>query len=64
MRIEGVTLLMFAFGEIEAESGADEGAAGFRIGIGSEDPALVTAVAEEAHQVGEAELDVGVAEVE
>ena len=64
MGINGITLQMFALREIEAESSADEGTAGFRVGIGGEDPTLMTVVAEDAHQVGEAELDFGVAEVE
>ena len=64
MGVEGITLQMFALREIEAESCTDEGTAGFRVGIGGEDPTLVTVVAEDAHQVGEAELDFGIAEVE
>lgn len=55
---------MLALGQIEAEACADERAAGFRIGIGGEDPALVAAIAEEVHEVGEAEPDLGRAEVE
>jgi hypothetical protein len=62
--IEGIGLGMRALGEIEAEAGSDERAAGLRVGIGGEDPAFVTAIAEEVHQIRKAELHVGGAEVE
>ena len=59
VRVERVGLRMLALGKIEAEAGSDERPAGFGVGIRNENPAFMAAVAEQVHEIAEAELDVG-----
>lgn len=62
--IERIGLRVISNGKIEAETGANQRAAGFGIGISGKHPAFMLGVAKRAHQAPEVELDVGVLEVE
>lgn len=57
--IEGIGLGVRALRQIEAEAGADKGASGSGIGIGGQNPAFMTAVAQQVHQIGKIELHAG-----
>ena len=64
MRVERISLNVLGGDDIEAESRADERAAGFWIGIGGEHPAFVLMVAKDAHQRFDVELDFRRIEIE
>ena len=64
MRIKGIPLKMLRYRDIEAESGSDQWTLRFRIGISCQHPSFVSAVPKDSHQTLQAELDVGIFEIE
>src|SRR5664280_1064062 len=64
MGIERIALYMLGRLNIETKSRTNKRTASFGIGIGRQHPAFVAAVAKDIHQAVQAELDVGVFEVE
>ncbi len=64
MRIQRIALGVFGRLDIETEPRANQRPRRFRVGIGSEHPAFMAMIAKDIHQAQQAELDIGVLEVE